>query len=804
MANRDTVRLLLEHLGKPWSLVRHVEDRPGPRPALRDGRHARSRRSAGSRGPRSRTGWPHDRLVRRQRALVARRPIRRLGRLLRAPVRIAPAVRRLTGRRLMRVAVTGANGRLGRALVDRPRRCPVHGPGRADRLDARGLRPRRTGGDRRAPRPRPTRGRRQRRGLDRRRRLRPRPRPRAAPQRRGGPRARRGDRRARHRPGPGQHERGVRRRSAHTTAAIGPTIHRAPANPYGAVEARRRGRGGGRLPGSSRRASRSSGRRGCTGRPATTSRRRSSPRPSAPAPTASRSRSSATSSGRRRSPTTSPRRSSSCSARATSAASITSSTPASRRGPTGRASSSARPASTSPIEEVPAVDLAARLDAAGVGRARADAAPVRRAAAAMAAGARRLPAALLRQRAAAAPMTADRDLRDPASATARSSATATSAARSARSGARTPATRSTRRRPAPRRAPSHGSSRPTCRARRPACCAACISTDASSTAGSWPPAGRSSRSSTSARCSMAADRPVVETRELGADDWVEIPVGVAHGFLALEPLELVYLVTTAYDGSDELGFAWDDPLAAVPWPARRCRRRTGGRSCPTATARTPRSTTSWCACAPGADRPDPRRPHRLRTGPQPASADVASAAGTMPRLSGPRMLARLKRSVIPHPAERRCIEPSSSPCSLVRGRRFAGDRAGRARRGPAEPGQGRDRRRRHARRHGVVPGAGGRGLRRGEQAHVQRRQGVQPERDVVEGQGRGGRRVGAHLLRPRQRLAQPVHLRPELHDEGRVRAQLRHQPRRPAVRQREPLLRRAVRARRSTSPRTRS
>jgi dTDP-4-dehydrorhamnose 3,5-epimerase len=61
-------------------------------------------------------------------------------------------------------------------------------------------------------------------------------------------------------------------------------------------------------------------------------------------------------------------------------------------------------------------------------------------------------------------------------------------------------------------------------------------------------------------------RPGVETRELAADDWVEIPVGVAHGFLALEPLELVYFVTTVYDGSDELGFAWDDPLAAVPWP----------------------------------------------------------------------------------------------------------------------------------------------------------------------------------------------------------------------------------------------
>ena len=61
-------------------------------------------------------------------------------------------------------------------------------------------------------------------------------------------------------------------------------------------------------------------------------------------------------------------------------------------------------------------------------------------------------------------------------------------------------------------------------------------------------------------------RPEVETRELGEDDWVEIPVGVAHGFLALEPLDLVYLVTTAYDGSDEYGFAWDDPAAGVRWP----------------------------------------------------------------------------------------------------------------------------------------------------------------------------------------------------------------------------------------------
>lgn len=63
-----------------------------------------------------------------------------------------------------------------------------------------------------------------------------------------------------------------------------------------------------------------------------------------------------------------------------------------------------------------------------------------------------------------------------------------------------------------------------------------------------------------------ANRPTVETRKLGPDDWVIIPEGVAHGFLAMEPLELLYLVTNWYDGSDELGFAWDDPDVAVPWP----------------------------------------------------------------------------------------------------------------------------------------------------------------------------------------------------------------------------------------------
>ncbi len=59
---------------------------------------------------------------------------------------------------------------------------------------------------------------------------------------------------------------------------------------------------------------------------------------------------------------------------------------------------------------------------------------------------------------------------------------------------------------------------------------------------------------------------MVETRELGAGQTVTIPTGVAHGFLALEQLQLLYLVTNEYDGSDELGFAWDDPAVGVPWP----------------------------------------------------------------------------------------------------------------------------------------------------------------------------------------------------------------------------------------------
>jgi dTDP-4-dehydrorhamnose 3,5-epimerase len=65
----------------------------------------------------------------------------------------------------------------------------------------------------------------------------------------------------------------------------------------------------------------------------------------------------------------------------------------------------------------------------------------------------------------------------------------------------------------------------------------------------------------------AKARPIVATRTLGADDTVTIPTHVAHGFLAVEATQLLYLVTNEYDGSDELGVAWNDPDIGVPWPS---------------------------------------------------------------------------------------------------------------------------------------------------------------------------------------------------------------------------------------------
>ena len=64
----------------------------------------------------------------------------------------------------------------------------------------------------------------------------------------------------------------------------------------------------------------------------------------------------------------------------------------------------------------------------------------------------------------------------------------------------------------------------------------------------------------------AGASPPTEMHELTAGDGIFLPRLVAHGFLAIEPIELIYFVTNEYDGSDELGFAWDDPEVGIPWP----------------------------------------------------------------------------------------------------------------------------------------------------------------------------------------------------------------------------------------------
>lgn len=47
---------------------------------------------------------------------------------------------------------------------------------------------------------------------------------------------------------------------------------------------------------------------------------------------------------------------------------------------------------------------------------------------------------------------------------------------------------------------------------------------------------------------------------------VFIPVGVAHGFLALTDATLMYMVNNYYDGGkDELGVAWNDPDINLDW-----------------------------------------------------------------------------------------------------------------------------------------------------------------------------------------------------------------------------------------------
>jgi dTDP-4-dehydrorhamnose 3,5-epimerase len=61
--------------------------------------------------------------------------------------------------------------------------------------------------------------------------------------------------------------------------------------------------------------------------------------------------------------------------------------------------------------------------------------------------------------------------------------------------------------------------------------------------------------------------PLVETFDLDERSAATllIPPGVAHGYLAIDDLDLIYLVTRTYDPDDEHGIAWNDPVLGIDW-----------------------------------------------------------------------------------------------------------------------------------------------------------------------------------------------------------------------------------------------
>ena len=53
--------------------------------------------------------------------------------------------------------------------------------------------------------------------------------------------------------------------------------------------------------------------------------------------------------------------------------------------------------------------------------------------------------------------------------------------------------------------------------------------------------------------------------DAGEPTTILIPPGVAHGYLALTDIDMLYLTTTEFEPGDEFGIAWNDPRLAIPW-----------------------------------------------------------------------------------------------------------------------------------------------------------------------------------------------------------------------------------------------
>jgi dTDP-4-dehydrorhamnose 3,5-epimerase len=79
--------------------------------------------------------------------------------------------------------------------------------------------------------------------------------------------------------------------------------------------------------------------------------------------------------------------------------------------------------------------------------------------------------------------------------------------------------------------------------------------------------GEATAVATDLRAALAGGQASSEAFEMRPGDALYIPPRVAHGFLARTDMALVYLVSHEYDGSDEYGFAWNDPDAHIEWPS---------------------------------------------------------------------------------------------------------------------------------------------------------------------------------------------------------------------------------------------
>jgi dTDP-4-dehydrorhamnose 3,5-epimerase len=58
---------------------------------------------------------------------------------------------------------------------------------------------------------------------------------------------------------------------------------------------------------------------------------------------------------------------------------------------------------------------------------------------------------------------------------------------------------------------------------------------------------------------------VTQTIDLDNQTGLFIPIGVAHGFVALTDVTMMYVVDNYYDSSDEFGVRWNDPAIGMPW-----------------------------------------------------------------------------------------------------------------------------------------------------------------------------------------------------------------------------------------------